>query len=368
MTQINYKIWINIFALAFGFFNDPVLNEKTKIKTYWDNIERINIKSLKNIKGLFIDITNKETDELIMGLILIPWQDMIISGLPDNIPSVPMPVVLYAVTPFSVIYKYCSADNSTDNKKINEILSANINKLFDTDYCIKTINEQNSFSTPDGIQVISFKEYPYYINLQVSISGSTPIHPKVIKKMYKNKMIFLSLIPEIGTVKTQWLKSVDTEISISELPDNKNVFADYEAKITPDNLIDFSPSLYNTVNNLPYAKPENLSELLVLYKEYSRKARRNKGSWEDGNIVLGAQEKEYLPSEDELLLGEIGERILEIKNSLEKVRIKKIIKKGKAKIRNIKFLKFTFIHYDVMGSGRFFYVDSIEKIKSNLLK
>jgi hypothetical protein len=136
--------------------------------------------------------------------------------------------------------------------------------------------------------------------------------------------------------------------------------------MTADELIDFMPEISPKVKELPNAKLENMHLLIALYKDYRKAARKNPGVWKEGNMVLGAKEEEYLPSEEELLLAEIGERIHFIATEEGSQKVKAALKQHQSKKRKIKYKKFTFIHTDVMGSGRYFYVDSIEKVNLKL--
>jgi len=99
-----------------------------------------------------------------------------------------------------------------------------------------------------------------------------------------------------------------------------------------------------------------LFEKFVALKEL---ADKNPGDWIEGNIVLGAKEKEYRPSEYELLLDETGSRIEHIieSNSMEIIQGYRLMNSMEPVV--LKFEHFLFIHVDVMGSGRFFYVNDI---------
>ena len=145
-------------------------------------------------------------------------------------------------------------------------------------------------------------------------------------------------------------------------------FGDYQPKTTPDNLVDYMPSLYNIVKTFPSAEPENLPKLAGLYKEYRKQAKQDKGEWIEGNMILGAKPEEYLPTQEELILGEIGERIHKIVKHPNQQLVNKVIREHKVRPKNIKYTHFEFIHYDVMGSGRFFYIESMDEIKINLRK
>jgi hypothetical protein len=143
-------------------------------------------------------------------------------------------------------------------------------------------------------------------------------------------------------------------------------FNDYVPKMTADDLRDFMPGILPIVDDLPETKLDNLHLLVGLFKDYRKSAKKNPGVWKEGNLVLGAKEEEYHPSEDELLLAEVGERIRQIATEEGSQQVKATLKEHQAKKRKFKYKRFTFIHMDVMGSGRFFYVESIENVNLKL--
>lgn len=134
-------------------------------------------------------------------------------------------------------------------------------------------------------------------------------------------------------------------------------FPDYRPKETPDTLLDYRPSLSGDVLALPAARPENLKALIGALKTWSKKADKKPGAWEDGNVALGADPKEYVPSDPELMVSEIGDRISHIVLNTNSAELAKIVKKQGIKARKIHYMRFTFRHVDVMGSGRFFYAN-----------
>jgi len=85
-------------------------------------------------------------------------------------------------------------------------------------------------------------------------------------------------------------------------------------------------------------------------------------------MILGANPREYSPSPPELMMGETGERIRIIYADNEPEEILKALNRNNVKLRQILFNKYSFIHYDVMGSGRFFYVEDIQEITLDLLE
>jgi hypothetical protein len=150
--------------------------------------------------------------------------------------------------------------------------------------------------------------------------------------------------------------------------DIHRVYPGYEPKLTPDSMLDYMGGLSDVIDKLPAATLNQLPELLRMYETNRKSAKKNPGKWNDGNIILGANDKEYEPSRDELILNEIGNRITKIVESETKEAIERIMKENKIKLRKIRYRHFTFRHTDVMGSGRFTYVNQILEVKLELLK
>jgi hypothetical protein len=148
-------------------------------------------------------------------------------------------------------------------------------------------------------------------------------------------------------------------------PDFENTFPDYQPKRSPDSILDFMPELAIEIAKLPTAQLDNLLELIQLLKIHQLRAQKKPGYWMEGNVILGANPQEYQPSPDELMVAEIGDRLQAMLNSEPKAEIKKVLLGEKIKVKLLEYTRFTFNHVDVMGSGRFFYVDSFDKITLN---
>jgi hypothetical protein len=112
---------------------------------------------------------------------------------------------------------------------------------------------------------------------------------------------------------------------------------------------------------LPSAELKSLRILLETFEKFGRQAAENPGRFIEGNLLLGAPEREYRPTGDELVLSDVGTRIKSIVNSVPANKLKKYLKGINATLSKIEYNSFTFTHVDVMGSGRFFYVSEIRK-------
>jgi hypothetical protein len=120
------------------------------------------------------------------------------------------------------------------------------------------------------------------------------------------------------------------------------------------------PALQERCSTIPQAELENLPELLALFDDYRHRAMQNPGAWQRGNLVLGAPERDYRPSEPELIASVIGERIRRIVQQHPPEIVSKARRESGFTEGLLRYRLFHFTHTDVMGSGRFFYVDRVE--------
>ena len=142
--------------------------------------------------------------------------------------------------------------------------------------------------------------------------------------------------------------------------DEKNLFPDYEPKITPDTIEDYlrRPSkVHEIIGELGDPNISKLNKILDLFNKYEKKAKINVGKYEKGNIAIGADLDQYYPSEEELLVSELGKMILRLSESYSEQQMKIFKLKHKIKSQQIRFFEISFRHVDVMGSGRFFYAE-----------
>jgi len=160
----------------------------------------------------------------------------------------------------------------------------------------------------------------------------------------------------------KWL-FVDEEIIEKIYDYEQNIFEDYEPKQTPDTMLDYMPELKEVFEKLPDSDMKNLSELIHLFEYYKANSIIDPGQWEEGNLVLGANPKEYKPSRDELLLAEVGNRLRKLTKQISKNELHDLLKRLSVDLNKFEYNDFSFIHVDVMGSGRFYYVEEIESIK-----
>jgi len=146
--------------------------------------------------------------------------------------------------------------------------------------------------------------------------------------------------------------------------DEKNIFPDYEPKITPDTIEDYlrRPSkVYEILGEIGEPHISKLNEILDLFHKYEKKAKKHVGKYEEGNVAIGADQFQYYPSEEELVVSELGKMILQLIESYSKQQLKTLKLRYKFKSQQIRFYEVSFRHVDVMGSGRFFYADKATK-------
>lgn len=140
----------------------------------------------------------------------------------------------------------------------------------------------------------------------------------------------------------------------------KKMFSDYHPKISPDTIEDYQkkPSeVYDILGEIGEPNINNLKTIITYFLKYKKTAENNPGGTQKGNVALGADEDQYYPSEDELLVSELGKIILQVIESYSKQQIKILKLKHQIESQRFSYHEITFRHVDVMGSGRFFYAE-----------
>lgn len=142
-------------------------------------------------------------------------------------------------------------------------------------------------------------------------------------------------------------------------------FFGYKPKSSLDLVIDYRPRLKVRFSKLPVGSGGLIATVRAFLVQQDR-AVANPGSWIKGNVTLGAEPKEYMPSDDELLLAELGSSIAAKAESLGREKAAAELARGGIQLREIVFDEFRFRHADVMGSGRFYYASPPNRVRVKL--
>ncbi len=433
MDNIKFNEWIDLLGVTAKLICKLFFGDSLNVNATWLSNDKFVFSAIDNLEYLRIDIITAENRKL-LEYDIIPWQNFAVKPGSNFLISLEE---VCTVTDYAVIY---SIFNPGEKVKGDVQIIEKFNALFSTvvEKDINNLLQNEEFFYPENVEFISKKVYPYYADLQIALPGTIIPDDSEWVNSCKGKIIHLQLIPDIGSIKQRWIKTMDkptdtyyTSVeddllnyfndalnAVYNSPSEKNVifdrtmekvrqlfsaansyvnflydkyeerlrrwlfidepppvdsssetiFNDYQPKHTPDTVLDFMPSIVEEIDKLPAAELENYSRLLQLLKYFQKRAEENPGHWEDGNMVLGAQPREYQPTIDELLASVVGDRLAQIiKNNTEQDIIT-LLKKDNFTTHEVKYTKFTFIHVDVMGSGRFFYVLSIESKNLNLIK
>lgn len=144
----------------------------------------------------------------------------------------------------------------------------------------------------------------------------------------------------------------------------KNIFPDYHPKITPDTIEDYlrkSSNNYKLLKDIGEPNINNLKTIIGYFLKYKKAAENNPGGPQKGIVALGADEDQYFPSDDELLVSELGKLILQVIESYSKPQMKILKLNHQLESQRFSYHEITFRHVDVMGSGRFFYAEKVRK-------
>jgi hypothetical protein len=130
-------------------------------------------------------------------------------------------------------------------------------------------------------------------------------------------------------------------------------FPGYEPKREPDTVLDYRPRLRGRVAALPAASLHALPALLAELTRAAEAAAASPGRTVRGNMLLGEPPEMYVPSDEELLASEIGDRIARVVASEPGGRVRAML----GGPLTVSYRAFRFSHADVMGSGRTFTAD-----------
>ncbi len=433
--MIPYTAWIQLFVLTLKLF--PSFNETDDIQvmTSWKSLESFGMYAKD--QAMQVEFISSEHNTPLLAYLLIPWENISISGNNVDISSMLGLPDLLCVTPFAILQERCTPDSGEGDVVLKEKITTFVEELFNIDANSKLLVYEDGFSLGNQYQAISMRRFPYLVDLSIAIPGSAHLDPDFFKNEYSNTMIFVSMVPDRGNVLASWIKGgdageltavisfqdeliqklegfitsassikkveeriefyvkykaglldylslegMDTAIKnfycdflrrLLAVPDEPvreiqidPVFGNYQPKKTPDVVTDYMPEIKEDIEKIPKAELENLFDLLELFEGYKTRAEQNPGKTFEGNVLLGGLPEEYQPSKEELLLAEIGERIRKINDTYSDEDIEEYCDEHGLNYRALEYVKFTFIHYDVMGSGRFFYVNSRDSVRFTL--
>ena len=126
----------------------------------------------------------------------------------------------------------------------------------------------------------------------------------------------------------------------------KELFPDYKPKTTLDTVHDYlrnSDSLvFKILKEIGQPSLKNLKNIINYFNKYKIDAKNNPDSSQKGNIALGADPDQYYPSEEEILVSELGKMIINIIDSNSKKITNKIKKTDGLKSQKLIFYEIFF--------------------------
>ena len=141
---------------------------------------------------------------------------------------------------------------------------------------------------------------------------------------------------------------------------------EYRPKMSPDTVLDYRPAITEQVAKLPPVAVAALPALVRTLERYQAVARRQPGQWTMGRVYLGANPREYWPSNAELLAAVVGNRIKKLLERASLGEIGRVLAEAGVKLAVITYNSFEYRHADVMGSRRYFYCSAPKPIRLSL--
>ena len=145
----------------------------------------------------------------------------------------------------------------------------------------------------------------------------------------------------------------------------RDLFPDYQPKTSPDTVHDYlrdpDSKVFKILNDIKPPSLKNLKNILNYFNKYIIEVEQNPGTYKSGNIALGADLDQYYPSEEEILVSELGNSIKTIFESSSIQEIEDFKKEEGISSQTLKFNEIRYRHVDAMGSGRFYYAEKNER-------
>ena len=374
---------------------------KIMVQTRWEDLQQLHLFVTGDGAGLFVDLLLKDSGKQLLTYLYLPWQDLTFRQMPEADAPIPREK-LVTVTHKTIAYLVDMTPSMTEEEMdlINDLANL-MHRLLNVETNQQKLEEIDAFSSETGLRFIAVNTYPWYIEASIAIPGSASFSPDAVSPLFPRKMVLLHQVPDQGPVCSQWIKPGPPEdsrynshefrqspIAVPSIPDTPPTpYSDTSIPQCTDTLLDYMPGIMDELNMLPDFSPLNhlsqktqdppasplnpeaislIDTLFQLYAQVKKDAKRNPGKWVQGNPLLGAKEQEYEPSKEELMLMVFGNRIEAFYHAVSPGIWSEIKKKVKGIPDEIQFTRFLFIHFDVMGSGRFFYVEEMEDIQFSL--
>jgi hypothetical protein len=304
-------------------------------------------------------------------LLLCRWSPMGASIPPPE--GIMLAAPLWTVTPTALVFgPWLGPDGVMADAALLERVTVTAAAALDVEALQAPCDDDPATTIPADVQLISAECHRHYVSLQIAMPGSRVPTDDELRALAPGKMVELWVMPDHGEVIHRWIAppagtgEADAMGSPGSPEDpgpefaGPGPFGDYTAKDTPDTVVDYRGALAPRLKALPPETLEALPEMVLLLRRQQRQAMKNRGEWIDGNIILGADPREYVPSDDELIEAAIGERLARVVEANVPEEVRRTLHEAGVEVSELMFRSFTFRHVDVMGSGRFFYASMAE--------
>lgn len=170
----------------------------------------------------------------------------------------------------------------------------------------------------------------------------------------------------VGGLLAMAIPSIAQEPAVTAVPGKRWTELEalrYTPKMSPDTITDYRPAIASRIAGIPEAGIATLPKLVRMLQSYNEAASRSPGRWVPGFVYLGANPKEYRPSDVELMASEVGDRIYAFVSKASLGEVVNTLKAAGIDVASISYPRFEIRHADVMGTGRYFYCSPPRMIK-----
>jgi hypothetical protein len=338
--------------------------------TAWSNLDALGLRARPGARPVAVRWRKPGSEATLVSYWFVPWQPLRAKAERLDVPM--LGPQLLTVTELALVFGPVREGSAVGNEAG---LARAIEQAVETALGVaahqKELPTDFAAPVPESLRLLDCKSYAHYVTLTVAVPGSGLPQDAALQRIAPDRMIRVILTPDIGPRTTRWLAPVEQAaesapadphaVPTSNPPRSQAPAgledAPYAPKTSPDTLLDYRPSLAERLRKLPDASLASLPALLGALAEQRRQAGRDPGRWEEGNPILGADPRQYVPSDAALLESEIGERIRRVAAGSSADPIRAVIAGAGLRRAPVEYHFIGIRHTDVMGSGRFFYAE-----------
>jgi hypothetical protein len=342
------------------------LEGRVTCESVWSELDELGFTGVDGLTPTAVRCAQQGSPDALVSYVLVPWQ--FLQGPSPASDTLALGPQLICVTEDALVYRPVPARAPRgDEAGVIARIEKAVDRALHVAELQQPVPEKLAAPVPEGLALISTVSRRHYVTLVAALPGSRVPQDDALRRVAPDRMIQLILTPDRGAPRTRWIapsaresssrKTGATTSTTSDSEPFRLSDAPYTPKTSPDTVLDYRARLAGVLETLPRASLDDLPALIRALDVQQRRARVDPGTWERGNVILGAAPRQYVPSDAALLESELGERIRSVLTAASAEEVRAVLTRAGNCATQIRYRFIGIRHVDVMGSGRFWYAD-----------